>query len=172
MRTIVGMFDLRDDAHAAVKDLIDHGFDPAEVSLIQRQDAPTQPATTDDPNAHIRRTTAIGGVAGLLAGASVFFIPGIGPIVALGGLIATLVGGVGGAFLGNLVGALTAWGVPEDDASRYVEHVRMGGTLVAVRTDDARLPNADSILRGHNSANIEYPPTPETQPGNFGFPTP
>lgn len=169
MRTIVGMFSLRDDAHAAVKDLIDHGFDPAEVSLIQRSSTNGHtPAASADEDAHMRRSMAVGGVAGLLAGASVFFIPGIGPIVALGGLVATAVGGVGGAFLGNLVGAITAWGVSEDTAERYVEHVRTGGTLVAVRTDDARIADAESILRGHGSAGIDFPQGAIERPGEFG----
>jgi hypothetical protein len=90
--------------------------------------------------------TILGGGAGLLAGIGALAIPGVGPVVAAGWLIATLtgagIGAAGGGILGSLVGA----GVPEEHAHVYAEGVRRGGTLVTVRADDAQRATVDQIL--------------------------
>ncbi len=87
---------------------------------------------------------------GLLAGIGSLAIPGVGPVVAAGWLIATLTGaGVGavvGGGAGGLVGSLTHAGVPEDDAHVYAEGVRRGGSLVTVRVDEDRAAEAERIL--------------------------
>jgi hypothetical protein len=75
--------------------------------------------------------TAVGGAAGLLAGLGLLAIPGVGPVVAAGWLVATAVGAVAGAATGGLIGGLTGAGVSEDDAHVYAEGVRRGGSLVA-----------------------------------------
>src|SRR5205085_5078419 len=84
----------------------------------------------------------IGGAAGLLAGLGLLAIPGVGPVVAAGWLVATAAGAATGAVVGGaaggLVGSLTGAGVPENDAHFYAEGVRRGGTLVTARVDDAR----------------------------------
>jgi hypothetical protein len=71
-------------------------------------------------------------------------------VVAAGWLVATLTGaGVGavvGSGAGGLIGSLTHAGVPEDDAHVYAEGVRRGGSLVTVRTEESRVPQADAIL--------------------------
>ncbi len=79
-------------------------------------------------------------------------IPGVGPVVAAGWLVATLtgagVGAVAGGAAGGLVGSLTHAGVPEQDAHVYAEGVRRGGSLVTVRADEARVAEAERILAG------------------------
>ncbi len=90
--------------------------------------------------------TILGGGAGLLAGLGLLAIPGVGPIVAAGWLIATVtgagVGAAGGGILGSLVGA----GVPEEHAHVYAEGVRRGGALVTVRADDAQRGTIEQIM--------------------------
>ena len=80
-------------------------------------------------------------------------IPGVGPVVAAGWLVATAVGAAGGAVVGGaaggLVGSLTTAGVPERDANFYAEGVRRGGTLIAARVPDAEAPLAREILQRH-----------------------
>jgi hypothetical protein len=92
----------------------------------------------------------IGGGAGLLAGIGALAIPGIGPVVAAGWLVATLAGavtgGAAGAATGGLIGSLTNSGVPEREAHVYAEGVRRGGSLVTVRTDDARALEVERIM--------------------------
>ena len=95
----------------------------------------------------------LGGGAGLLAGLGMLAIPGVGPVVAAGWLVATLVGaGTGaavGAATGGLLGSLTDAGVPEGEAHVYAEGVRRGGTLVTVRADEQVMSTVDGILNRH-----------------------
>ena len=96
----------------------------------------------------------MGGGTGLLAALGVIAIPGIGPLVAAGVLATTLVGAAGGSVVGGLIGALTDYGVSEDDAHVYSEAVRRGSSLVTVRTDDDRLATADAILNAHTPVDV------------------
>jgi hypothetical protein len=93
----------------------------------------------------------VGGVGGLLTGLGLLAIPGVGPVVAAGWLVATAAGAATGAVVGGaaggLVGSLTGAGVPERDAQFYAEGVRRGGTLVTARVDDARASAAREILQ-------------------------
>ena len=75
---------------------------------------------------------AIGGTVGLLVGLGALAIPGLGPFIAAGPIMATLAGvGAGGA-VGGLVGALVGMGLPEYEAKRYEGRVKDGGVLLSV----------------------------------------
>src|SRR3954468_20206978 len=79
-----------------------------------------------------------GGVLGWLAGIGTLAIPGIGPLLAAGPIVAALAGaGAVGGF-GGLVGALGGLGLPGSEAKRYEAEVKAGRILVAVHCDDAR----------------------------------
>ena len=97
----------------------------------------------------------VGGVGGLLTGLGLLAIPGVGPVVAAGWLVATAAGAATGAVVGGaaggLVGSLTGAGVPDRDAQFYAEGVRRGGTLVTARVDDARTSTAREILQRYKS---------------------
>ncbi len=90
--------------------------------------------------------TVLGGGAGLLAGLGSLAIPGIGPIVAAGWLVAALTGAGVGAAAGGLVGSLTGAGVSEADAQTYQQHVNEGGTLVTARVDDAQAAQIEQMM--------------------------
>src|SRR5271170_5812172 len=78
---------------------------------------------------------AIGGTLGLLAGIGALAIPGVGPLIAAGPIMAALAGlGVGGV-VGGLLGALVGMGIPEYEAKRYEGAVKGGGTLLSVHCD-------------------------------------
>jgi len=161
-RTIVRMFD--DHAHAtqAVHDLEAAGFSHDEVSIMagdRRTDASSTHADNDthaDSGAGIGATlgTLLGGGAGLLAGLGSLAIPGVGPIVAAGWLVAAITGAGAGAAAGGLLGALTGSGVEEKDAHVYAESVRRGGSLVTVRADETRLAQAEAILARHATTDV------------------
>ena len=88
----------------------------------------------------------IGGAAGLLAGLGLLAIPGVGPVVAAGWLVATAAGAAAGGVTGGIVGALTQAGVTDDDAHVYAEGVRRGGTLVTARVADADASRLEGVL--------------------------
>jgi hypothetical protein len=98
--------------------------------------------------------TAVGGAAGLLTGLGLLAIPGVGPVVAAGWLVATAVGAVAGAATGGLIGGLTGAGVSEDDAHVYAEGVRRGGSLVTARVPDADKSRLESILDQQGSIDV------------------
>lgn len=94
----------------------------------------------------------IGGVIGLLAGIGALAIPGLGPFIAAGPLMATLSGmGAGGA-IGGLVGALVGSGIPEYEAKRYENHLKEGGILLSVRVNSDDLANRVKELFKQNGA--------------------
>src|SRR5690348_18421179 len=79
----------------------------------------------------------IGGGLGWLAGIGALAIPGVGPFIAAGPIVAALAGvGVGGA-VGGLTGALVGMGIPEYEAKRYEGRVKEGGILLSVHCDDS-----------------------------------
>lgn len=88
----------------------------------------------------------LGGAAGLLAGLGLLAIPGLGPVVAAGWLASMAVGAAAGAATGGIIGALTEAGVSREDASRYAEGVRRGGTLVTARVPDQDRARLDALL--------------------------
>ena len=154
-RTLTRLFDNHDDAVASVHALEAAGFGHDHVSVVANN-ADTRYRTgehADDAGAAGTGATAgtiFGGGLGLLAGIGSLAIPGVGPVVAAGWLVATLTGaGVGAALgggAGGMVGALTHSGVSEEDAHVYAEGVRRGGSLVTVQADEARIAEAEGIL--------------------------
>ena len=77
----------------------------------------------------------IGGTLGVLAGVGLLAIPGLGPFIAAGPIMAGLAGlGVGGA-VGGVAGALIGMGIPEFEAKRYEGHLQKGGILLSVHCD-------------------------------------
>src|SRR5215470_2209355 len=79
----------------------------------------------------------LGGAAGWLAGIGALAIPGLGPFIAAGPILAALAGaGVGGA-VGGVTGALVGFGIPEYEAKRYEGRVKDGGILLSVHCDNS-----------------------------------
>ena len=79
----------------------------------------------------------VGGTLGWLAGIGALAIPGIGPLIAAGPIVAALAGaGVGGT-VGGLTGALVGMGIPEYEAKRYEGRVKSGGILLSVHSDNS-----------------------------------
>lgn len=99
--------------------------------------------------------TIIGGGLGLVAGIGALAIPGVGPVVAAGWLVATITGAGIGAAGGGIVGSLTGAGVSEEEAHVYTEGVRRGGTLVSVRVDEAQAERVSDVMRRHSPVDWE-----------------
>jgi hypothetical protein len=78
---------------------------------------------------------ALGGVLGWLAGIGTLAIPGLGPFIAAGPIMAALSGAAIGGAVGGLAGALIGMGLPEFEAKRYESKVQGGNILVSVHAD-------------------------------------
>jgi hypothetical protein len=142
-RTITHLYDSYADAAQVVDDLEAAGIPRDDISLVGRQD---ETETRAGPGAG--GGAVLGGGVGLLAGIGSLAIPGVGPVVAAGWLVATLAGAVVGGGAGGIVGSLVHTGVSDEEAQVYAEGVRRGGSLVTVRTDEIRAVEAERIMTG------------------------
>ncbi|MGH9613312.1 MAG: DUF3341 domain-containing protein [Bryobacteraceae bacterium] len=97
----------------------------------------------------------IGGALGWLAGIGVLAIPGIGPFIAAGPIMAMLSGiGVGGT-IGGLTGSLIGLGIPEYEAKRYEGRIRNGGILLSVHCDSSEwVKRAEAALEETGGSDI------------------
>jgi uncharacterized membrane protein len=162
VKTIVGSFDSFNEAQRVARDLVDDGFLDSDVNVIAsniRGDYKPDERATGTPASGAATGAVTGGVvggaAGLAASLMGLTIPGIGPIIAAGPIVATLSGAGVGAVAGGLIGGLTDLGVSKPHAEYYAESVRRGGALVTVRADEARAERAAEIMREHGAVDIE-----------------
>jgi hypothetical protein len=79
----------------------------------------------------------VGGTLGWLAGIGALAIPGVGPFIAAGPIVAALAGAGAGGAVGGLTGALVGVGIPEFEAKRYEGRINKGGILVSIHCDDS-----------------------------------
>jgi stress response protein YsnF/uncharacterized membrane protein len=164
-KTVVGLFDNPTEAERVIQSLVDSGFSRDDISLVannsdNRYGNTVDTTGTDHPVANEAGKGAeggaiVGGVAGLLAGLGLVAIPGIGPVLAAGWIATTLAGAGVGAIAGGLIGSLVSLGIPDEHAHVYAEGVRRGGSLVVVRTDDARAEAAADILRDNGAIDVD-----------------
>jgi hypothetical protein len=164
-KTVSALYDTYADATAAVRALEAAGIPHSDISMVANRstadwnDRTTAPSdAAKDAGAGAGIGAGLGGVGGLLAGLGVMAIPGVGPVVAAGWLVATAVGAAAGAAVGGaaggLIGSLTEAGVPDEEANLYAEGVRRGGTLVTARVDDAQAGEAQSVLNRQKSVDL------------------
>jgi hypothetical protein len=79
----------------------------------------------------------VGAAIGWLAGIGALAIPGLGPFIAAGPIMAALSGAAAGAALGGITGALIGLGIPEYEAKRYEGKIKEGNILISVHTEDS-----------------------------------
>jgi hypothetical protein len=153
-QSVFGIYLTRKDAEEAVSALKAANFSSAEVSVllpqdVENQNLPTQRATKAPTGATAGAGSGavVGGTLGWLAGMGALVIPGIGPFLAAGPLVATLIGaGVGGA-IGGATGGLIGLGIPEREAKLYEGRLLKGAILVAVQCESSeQLAQAKSVL--------------------------
>jgi hypothetical protein len=138
-----GIYQARAEVEYAVDALRAEGFRNTDVSVLFSDNQGTKDFAVEKNTKAPEGTAAgattgvvIGGVLGWLAGIGALAIPGVGPLIAAGPIVAALAGvGVGGA-VGGIAGALIGMGIPEYEAKRYEGRVRDGGILLSVHCDD------------------------------------
>jgi len=97
----------------------------------------------------------IGGTLGWLAGIGALAIPGIGPLIAAGPILAALSGAAVGAAAGGITGALVGMGIPELEAKRYEGKVKAGNLLISVHTDNSdEIKSAKDIFSSAGAQDI------------------
>ena len=158
-RTVTGLYDSYEAASQTVRDLEAAHIPDSDISMVAHSsdihDAPSDSAHGSATGAGTGASAgaAIGGGVGLLTGLGMLAIPGVGPVVAAGWLVATAVGAVAGAAAGgatgSLIGSLTSAGVSKEHANLYAEAVRRGGALVTARVDDGHFAMAEAIMERH-----------------------
>jgi hypothetical protein len=140
---VFGIYSTRAAVENATSMLAAAGFPVADISVLLPEslggpkDMGTEKATKAPEGAAAGVTTggAIGGTLGVLAGVGLLAIPGLGPFIAAGPIMAGLAGlGVGGA-VGGFTGALIGMGIPEFEAKRYEGRLKKGGILLSVHCD-------------------------------------
>jgi hypothetical protein len=139
---VFGIFHTRGEAEEAVDALRRVGFRNTDVSALFADNAGTKDfAHEKNTKAPEGATTGAasgvvaGGVLGWLAGIGLLAIPGIGPFIAAGPIMAALAGAGALGTVGGIVGALVGMGIPEYEAKRYEGRVKHGGILLSVHCD-------------------------------------
>jgi hypothetical protein len=140
---VFGIYHTREAAEEAVDAFRQAHFRNADVSAL----FPDNTGTKD--LAHEKNTKApegattgaasgavAGGVLGWLAGIGALAIPGVGPLIAAGPIVAALAGAGALGTFGGIVGALAGMGIPEYEAKRFEGRIKHGGILLSVHCDD------------------------------------
>lgn len=142
---VFGIYKTPADAEVAVDVLLSAGLTQNDISVLLSDNESTREfAHTKDTKAPEGTATGataggvLGGALGMLAGVGALSIPGLGPFIAAGPIMATLAGlGAGGA-VGGLIGALVGMGIPEYEAKRFEGRVKQGGVLLSAHCDSAQ----------------------------------
>jgi hypothetical protein len=157
-----GIYPTYESVEAAVNTFREAGFRNTDISVLFPENVGSKDL------AHVKATKApegastgaasgavIGGTLGWLVGIGALAIPGLGPFVAAGPIVAALAGvGAGGA-VGGITGALIGLGIPEYEAKRYEGRVRKGGILLSLHCDDSEWTNrAKEILERTGAEDI------------------
>jgi hypothetical protein len=99
----------------------------------------------------------VGGVVGWLAGIGALAIPGLGPFIAAGPIMAALSGAAIGGTAGGLSGALVGLGIPEYEAKRYEGKLKGGNILISVHTENSEeIDRAKDIFKNAGAEDISY----------------
>src|SRR5256714_13648560 len=158
--SVFGIVKTHSQAEQIVEGLQDVGFPVSEISILLpdnegKHDIGHVKATKAPEGATTGATTGgvTGGVLGLLAGIGALAIPGVGPFIAAGPIMAALSGAAVGATTGGLVGGLIGMGIPEIEARRYENKLKKGNYLIAVHTDESE--DVDRAKRVFKTAGAE-----------------
>ena len=145
-KTVICIANTEAQAEAIVQHLNEVGIPKSDVSVL----FPDKSGSRDFAHEHNTKApegTAIGasaggvtgGVLGLLAGIGALAIPGVGPFIAAGPIMAALSGAAVGAAIGGIAGALIGMGIPEFEAKQYEAKIKAGNILISVHASDGEV---------------------------------
>ncbi|MDB6065652.1 MAG: hypothetical protein JWR26_1860 [Pedosphaera sp.] len=161
-RSVFGLVKSETDASEIVEGLQAAGFSNTDISVL----FPDKTGTKDF--AHEKSTKApegattgggtgfvLGGALGWITGIGTLAIPGAGPFIAAGPILAALSGAAVGAAIGGIAGALIGMGIPEYEAKRYEGQIKDGNILISIHTEDSdQADHAKDILEHGGATDI------------------
>ncbi|MGH9742753.1 MAG: DUF3341 domain-containing protein [Candidatus Acidiferrum sp.] len=160
---VFGIYSSRTAVENAVDQLVRAGFPSPDISVMLpeslggQRDMGTEKATKapEGTAAGVTAGGVIGGTLGVLAGVGLLAIPGLGPFIAAGPIMAGLAGiGVGGA-VGGVTGALIGMGIPEYEAKRYEGRLKKGAILLSVHCDTSdEIKRAKDVLTATGAEDV------------------
>ena len=158
-KSVLGIYSNRDSLENAVVAFREAGFERTAISVLLPENLGSRELAMQKETKAPEGATAgassgavIGGALGWLASIGALAIPGIGPFLAAGPLVAALAGlGVGGA-VGGFAGALVGMGIPEYEAKRYEGRLAKGGILLSVHCDTSEKVHEAKHLMEHTGA--------------------
>lgn len=161
-RTVIGVFDHFQNAERVITELTAAGVPRDFISVITPDErermksklpgpSARHPDEKDELTKRVGAGAALGGVGGFLLSAAALAIPGIGPILAAGPMLAA----ISGAAAGGLVGALSSAGVAHEDAHFYAEALRRGYTVISVDTQDTKVEAVADIMNRLSAIDID-----------------
>lgn len=162
--SIVAVYPNHAAAEKAIQQLHEAGFANSDLSIIGRDfQLKEEPvgfvSAADYARAGAATGTSFGGLFGLLVGAAVVLIPGLGPVIVAGPLAAALLAGVEGAIAGTAPGSLAVvlvgWGIPKERALKYETQIEGGKFIVVVRGVPEVVARARSLLAPHTPEHLE-----------------
>jgi hypothetical protein len=144
-KAVIAIAKSEDQAVRIVEQLKAAGFSNNDVSVL----LPDRAGSRDFAHEHHTKApegaatgAVVGGLAagalGWLVGIGSLAIPGVGPLIAAGPIMAALSGAAAGGAVGGLAGALVGIGIPEYEAKQYEGKVKNGNILISVHTDDSK----------------------------------
>lgn len=163
----VAVYDSHSQAEDAVHKLAKGNFDMKTISILGKDYHSEEHVVgyfnTGDRAKFFGKLGAFwGGLAGMLFGSALMFVPVVGHVVVLGPIAATIAGGLQGAILGGgvsaLVGALSALGLPKDSVLRYETAVKADKFLVIVHGEAEDIRRARDVLAAAGSADVQAHP--------------
>jgi hypothetical protein len=160
---VFGIYSTRVAVENATDSLMRAGFPTSDISVLLPEslggpkDMGTEKATKapEGTAAGVTAGGVIGGTLGVLAGVGLLAIPGLGPFIAAGPIMAGLAGlGVGGA-VGGVTGALIGMGIPEFEAKRYEGRLKSGGILLSVHCNTSEeIKRAKEVLKATGAEDV------------------
>lgn len=159
---VFGIYRSRESVENAVDALRAADFRNTDISVLFSENVGTKDfahekhtKVPEGSSAGAGTGAVIGGALGWLTGIGALAIPGVGPFIAAGPIVAALAGVGAGGVIGGIAGALVGMGIPEYEAKRYEGRVKEGGILLSVHCDNADWKKrAMDILRQTGAADI------------------
>ncbi|MDP1915569.1 MAG: hypothetical protein Q8L14_04930 [Myxococcales bacterium] len=158
-KSVMCIVETQGKAEFIVDQVVQAGFPRSDVSVL----LPSKSGTKDFAHEHNTKAPegavagvsaggAVGGTLGLLAGIGALAIPGLGPFIAAGPLLAALSGAAAGAAVGGITGALIGMGIPEMEAKRYEGKIKGGNILISVHANSGDEQKRIEVIFKNNGA--------------------